>query len=183
MSIAINDEVMLATGLGRLYEVSDPALRTGPSLADQSYTLDGQLGVSFVARVDMVGAKVALSSRGLHLFGSHEDFASGVVPELHLEGPSAIWAGFEGVAGAGTMLFVRGRFADSTQVLQGFDLSSSLTDFAPATVSFDVPLLGGPAPRGCREHALRRLQRRRRHPRLPWSPHDEDRAVPRRLPL
>jgi hypothetical protein len=141
-TLAVDDDVLLATGRGRLYVSLLPGSLSGAVVPNTSIVL-ANLSVGSVSRVILGAGNAYLHSTfTVSAFPDPANLSAGQVPDFTLQGPSSLVAGQGAILRLGDRLFSRGPFNTSPISVVGFDVAGAVNDFAPPDVMLGPPVVG-----------------------------------------
>jgi hypothetical protein len=141
-SLAVDDDVLLATGLGKIAVVAAPSSLVGlefPGLV----LVPADLGLGTLPRIRLAsGAAYFHGVTWIHAFGNAAGLAAGQTADFVLDGPSEVLPTPNALVRLRDRLFSRGLYPISTSAVVGFDVGGAVPSPAPPDVELGPPLVG-----------------------------------------
>jgi hypothetical protein len=140
-SVAVDDDVLLVTGLGSVYVTQDPETLAGEEVPDGALALSIDLDVSSSSRVVLGGGEAYFYSFAVEAVAGAVDLQAGDPTRFRLLGPSTVQPGDDAVVRVGDRLFARAAPGSGVAIV-GFDVAGPVPDFAPPDVMLGAPVFG-----------------------------------------
>jgi hypothetical protein len=141
-SLAVDDDVLLATGRSRVYRNLAPGSLNGAVVPDGSVLLTS-LGLLGLSEVTIGGGEAYLhNALGVSAFADPAGIVAGATSRFDLQGPSSVIPRQGAILRLADRLFVRGPYNVSPVAIVGFDVGGPVPDFQPPDVMLGPPTVG-----------------------------------------